>query len=173
MTGVEFTAEARLSSKFRKEMQWMGLIHRVSERVYRGPRPRGFEDIKNLAASGVKTVVNLESGIFSAVLGKLNHEYRWCAEVGIDLIEYRLSPILPPSRFDLHVIRQIISQSTDRGSVYVHCKDGVDRTGLVIADWLIRKHLWDYAAAVRDMYARGFHRWRYWWWELLFRGYYK
>lgn len=48
--------------------------------------------------------------------------------------------------------------------VFVHCRWGVDRTGMAVAAYRILTEAWDYDKAVDEMLAHGFHKFPYGFW---------
>lgn len=128
--------------------------------VLRGPQPESFDDMLYLACRDVTRIINLKSDFWEE--DEIQAERGWAVQCGIEYITLPMSPITPPRRGQIQAAVDAIFNP--RGSTYVHCKDGVDRTGCV---------LWAYDAWIRGMcldeaeelmMRRGFHKWRYWFW---------
>jgi protein tyrosine/serine phosphatase len=134
------------------------MIIKVSNNLLRGPRPTSF---KELQALGIKNVINLESGFY-----ELTHNDRYEKEDGHDygITEHDIpcSDITPPSNYQVQQVLAIIEASP--GLVYMHCREGVDRTGFMTAAYRIQHDGWTYKDSVREMFLMGFHKWPYIWW---------
>jgi protein tyrosine/serine phosphatase len=104
--------------------QFPGLrnLFRVSDGLYRGAQPSKAEGYASLAAMGVKTVVNLRGG---------HDEQELCRRHGLD---YVYIPMKAWSFDEEDVIRflQVVSR-TENQPVFVHCRRGADRAGMIVA----------------------------------------
>jgi hypothetical protein len=150
------------------------MITQVDETVFRGPRPRDGRDYAAVSALGVKYVLSLESGIYDALTGTINYEAELALGMSMTPLRLHLSPLLFPRVEALRAaIRAIDLAKWNRASIYVHCKDGVDRTGLVCASYRVLRQRWSEDAAIEEMYKLGYHRLRYRWWLPQFRKFLK
>lgn len=118
---------------------------RVSPVIYRGAQPlqEGYETLKSM---GIKTVINLR-----------NHsEKKEVEAAGMRSIEVPLSVLRD---VDIKVIDKIIDMMTDPANqpVYVHCRQGQDRTGIVIAAYRMKVEGWSLKEAGAEMQAFGFN----------------
>lgn len=119
-------------------------LHRVSDTLYRGARPKrdGYAELKAL---GVRTVVNLEKyhndADESAAAGLANERIKtdtWAVS-------------------DEHVVRFLkIVGDPARTPVFVHCQHGSDRTGTMCAMYRIFIDGWPKDAALDEMKKGGF-----------------
>ena len=101
-------------------------LHRVGERFYRGaqPRPGG---LRRLVELGVNTVINLRGrGRETAA------EEAEARALGLRYHSVELPRWGRPTDAQVRRVLEIIDDPGS-GSVFVHCKDGVDRTGTVLA----------------------------------------
>ncbi len=124
-------------------------FHKVSDKVYRGGRAEegGIEYLKD---SGFKTIINLENvdEFVDAEAGELKG-------TGIKQLkfpmEYRVEP-------DEAAINEILSVLQDPANfpIYLHCKHGKDRTGLVMALYRVEVQGWTPKRAYQEMYDLGF-----------------
>jgi hypothetical protein len=137
----------------------------IKSDLFRGARPVDIRDLRNLEALGVRTIISLEEGLFSA--------FRWAREpaiwraMGYTWYQVKLSAIVPPTRGQLDAIRALIhvSQAHYRplpedqptAGVFVHCYSGVDRTGMVIADWRVTEQEHDPKQAWAECIRMGMH----------------
>lgn len=136
-------------------------ITKVVDQVYRGPSPETEDDYKALLKLGVKYLLDLQTGAQWFGDGSPLEE-AWNADWhGIRCYAHPLSGITPPTKIQLEDACKFIRHYQP---VYVHCKQGVDRTGMVIAWFRMDNHDWTKLQAVNEMIAMGFHWFRYFWW---------
>jgi protein tyrosine/serine phosphatase len=113
-------------------------LHRVSDTVYRSAQPdrKGF---KNLAAIGIKTVINLR--LLHGDSAKIQ---------GTSLKEIRVKMTWLPEMGELIQVLRILANG--RGGPYlVHCQNGADRTGITIALYRMVVQGWNCEDAIREM----------------------
>ncbi len=134
------------SIQWAEPLQAVGLpnLHKVSPGLYRGaqPTPAGFMELKNL---GVRTVINLrEPAADRAGLQGTG-------------LAYECIPMTPFNPKDGDVVRflQVVAQA-DGASVFVHCKRGADRTGLMCAIYRMAVQGWSKEQALAEMTQGGF-----------------
>lgn len=116
---------------------------KVSTNLYRGgqPEPKGYEA---LAALGIRTVVNLRSA----------HEDVLPAGAGLRDISIPMKAETPHLD-DVRTFLRIVSTPTNL-PVFVHCRRGSDRTGLMVASYRIVVEGWDKAKAIEEMKHGGY-----------------
>ena len=124
----------------------------VSPRLYRGGAPTP-DHLALLRALGVTRIVDLRrEGI-----GARRFERSVARRLGMELVEYPFYGVFgaDPSFLD-GVLRELAID--DGGAVYVHCNDGRDRTGLVVALHRVTAQGWSAEEAwEREVLAYG-HR---------------
>jgi hypothetical protein len=133
----------------------------VGHGVYRGARPTGMMELKNV---GVKTILSLQTGWFEWFHHRLYEEDKLAREAGIDLIHFPLPDLRAPNVQEIKTCLAIIRNACNNGRVYVHCLHGVDRTGFVCAAWGIVEQGESFACALKEWDRFGFHRRFYFWW---------
>lgn len=115
-------------------------VGKVAPGVYRGAQP-GPEGYKMLKSMGIKTVINLR------ITGseKLDVE-----ELGMRSIEMPLGVL---SDIKPDIVNKIIEIMKDPANqpVFVHCRQGQDRTGIVIAAYRMRVDGWSLSEAEAEM----------------------
>jgi tyrosine-protein phosphatase SIW14 len=121
-------------------------VGRVAPGVYRGaqPLPEGY---RTLRAMGIRTVVNLRT----------RHSEKAAVEsAGMRSIEI---PISTTSTIDPKTVKQALSAITDSTNqpVFLHCAQGRDRTGVVVAVYRMEVDGWSNAEAEAEMQTFGFH----------------
>ena len=111
----------------------------VEPGLLRGPRIAGFLNLYHLAkVEGVKTVLNLQIGVREALLGELDNEPSWCREFGVRFLDMDFWGFMPPSTEKLLEAVEYLADPALR-PLYVHCRHGKERTGLVVAAYNVIK----------------------------------
>jgi len=125
-------------------------FHRVSEALYRGAQPTG-EGMKQLDAMGIRTVVNLRK-----------HHSNDEILRGLDMA----CEAIPASARQMTVEEVVaflrIATDRSRAPVFVHCRHGADRTGVMCAAYRIAVQGWTKAEALHEMVEGGFGHHRIW-----------
>jgi protein tyrosine/serine phosphatase len=129
--------------------------------LYRGGHPDGA-GLDYLKRIGVKRVVNLEVGDFiEAFPWDISGEVDGAKARGLTEYRYPMSAFEPAlsSRFDreMNAIVALLKTATPQNPVYVHCKHGQDRTGLVIGLERVLDEGWAPQRAFDEMVRIGFH----------------
>lgn len=132
----------------------------VTPGIYRGPQPQTDVDFETLKNLGVNNLLDLETGAPLLSDGSPLEESLLVRSEGMTSYAHPLGEILPPTQSELALALKFIMSE---GVVYVHCKAGVDRTGMVIAYFRMHQQSWSKTDAVAEMKRMGMHPW-YWWW---------
>ena len=101
-------------------------FEQVSERLFRGAQPRAG-GVQQLATLGINTVINLRG-----VSNSTRAEEVEARKFGLNYFNLPLPNWGRPADGQMRRILEIIA-APESGKVFVHCKDGVDRTGTVVA----------------------------------------
>lgn len=129
-------------------------LYRVSDRLLRGAQPdeHGFDLLRRL---GVRTVINVRPG---------REEGELCLRNGLRYVEI---PMRAWSFDERDVVRFLeIASSADHAPVFVHCRRGADRTGMLVAVYRVVIEGWTKEAALEEMtrgpygYNRMWHKLR-------------
>jgi protein tyrosine phosphatase (PTP) superfamily phosphohydrolase (DUF442 family) len=104
---------------------------KVSDGVFRGQRPSTELDFDLLQSLGIKVIINVED-YFSTTKRLVQEEVRLARERGIQVIHQPLSPVFLNRKDDIRRILTVMAES-ERRPVYLHCKFGRERTGLLVA----------------------------------------
>ena len=126
-------------------------LYRVDDNVYRGLQPTR-QDIAGLASSGIRTVLDLR--------GALDHkgwEQQAVEAAGMRYIRVGMSGFFAPSNRQIDKILAVLQDPT-LGPIFVHCRRGADRSGLVIACYRISHDNWTNAQAMVEARQQGFSR---------------
>jgi protein tyrosine phosphatase (PTP) superfamily phosphohydrolase (DUF442 family) len=128
---------------------------RVSERLSRGAQPREG-GLRRLAELGFDTVINLRGAS-----ARTRSEEAEAAALGLRYFNTPLPAWGRPEDDRVRRVLEIIS-APESGRVFVHCKDGVDRTGTVVALYRVTAEGWTAEAATEEAKARGMRRTQIW-----------
>lgn len=130
------------------------LIH-VNDQLMRGaqPRPGGIQRLSEL---GVKTIINLRG-----TDSRTRSDEAEAKSLGLTYINVPLPVWGRPENEKVQRVLEIIS-APDTGRVFVHCKDGVDRTGMIVALYRITKEGWEPNKATAEATRAGMRRYQYW-----------
>jgi len=116
---------------------------RVNDNYYRGSQPAG-RDYADLAAIGVKTLVNLTSD-------DADPEERAMAErAGMHYFQIPMTTHEPPTQEQLAQFLRIVDDPANQ-PVYVHCVGGRHRTGVMTAAYRMTEEGWTADRAFKEM----------------------
>lgn len=135
------------------------LIFRVDERIFRGP-DLGLESF--YANRRFKTVINLQTGWFEALLSTEDEELLECYIENINYYDFCLNQFFPPKNRQVAVALSILKR--EPAPIYIHCRHGHERTGFVIAAYRMQVCGWTFADAYKEWKDMGCHwLWRLFW----------
>lgn len=117
--------------------------HRVDGMLYRCGQPDDA-GMRELAAHGVRTIVNLRAW---------HSDRDEVAGSGLTLVEV---PLGAGSLTYPELVTALRALLAAEKPVVVHCWQGADRTGAVVAAWRVAVHGWTPAAALDEMVGGGF-----------------
>jgi protein tyrosine/serine phosphatase len=130
-------------------------FQQVSERLYRGAQPRAG-GLRRLRELGIDTIVNLRQ------TGDLTRaEEAEARELGLNYFNIPLPNWGRPQDDRVRRILLIIA-APQNGRVFVHCKDGVDRTGTIVALHRVAHEGWSSHDAVAEAEHLGMRRIQFW-----------
>ena len=130
-------------------------FQQVSERLYRGGQPRAG-GLRRLRELGIDTIVNLR--------GRGNQtkaEEAEARELGFSYFNIPLPNWGRPHDDRVRRILLIIA-APQNGRVFVHCKDGVDRTGTIVALYRVEQEGWSSGEALTEAERMGMRRIQFW-----------
>lgn len=123
----------------------------MDEHFYRGAQPKQ-EDYKDLAALGIKTIIDLQDDPTS-------YEKGAAEAAGMRYVNIPMSSTSPPKE---EQVEQFLKLANDpaTGSFFVHCAGGRHRTGVMGAVYRMSHDGWDFDRAYKEMKAFDFYtRW--------------
>lgn len=127
-------------------------FHQVNNNLYRGAQPKKG-DLQKIANLGIKTVVNLR-GKGEGVL----QEEQEARSRGLLYFNVPFERVGRPHDADIERVLSII-KTPEYQPVFVHCKQGADRTGTVIAVYRIAHDGWTSKEAKAEANRYGMHPW--------------
>ena len=130
-------------------------FQQVSERLFRGGQPRegGINKLREL---GINTVINLRGASDST-----RAEEAEVRASGLNYFNIALPNWARPQDSRVARILEVID-APESGRVFVHCKDGVDRTGLIVALYRMTHDGWTSAQALAEAERHGMRRTQFW-----------
>ena len=129
-----------------KPVTGIGNFALVEDGLYRGAQPT-FEGIQELKAKKVRTVIDLRDDRNPA-------ERKWVEDAGMAYVNIETNA----SRIEPAKIATFLKDvDAAQRPIFVHCFHGRDRTGLEIAVYRIVVQDWPREAALKELYAHGYH----------------
>lgn len=127
----------------------------VSERLYRGAQPSdgGLSRLRDL---GINTVINLRGA--SARTRAQEAEAR---ALGLNYYNVALPNWGRPQDARVRRILEIIA-APENGRVFIHCRTGVDRTGMIVAIYRMTHDGWSANDALAEADRNGMRRTQFW-----------
>ena len=120
----------------------------MDQRFYRGARPKS-EDLKNLAALGIKTVIDLTDN--SSEYEKPAVEAAGMRYVNIPIVDKAY-----PSAEQVNAFLKVTNDPAT-GKFFVHCAGGRHRTGIMGAVYRFNHDHWNYDQAYAEMKQYDFY----------------
>ena len=119
-------------------------LGKVSEQLYRGaqPAPEGFAELKKL---GVNVVVNLRDED-----SKIDGERKYVEAQGMKYVCLPWSGFARPNNKQVADFLQLLRDHPDQ-KVFVHCRRGAERTGVMVAAYRMSSEHWTPEQALVEM----------------------
>lgn len=123
-------------------------FHIVNDGLIRGGRPQKG-DLAALKKQGVKTIINIDNADSSA-------ERAEAKKLGLNYIVSPMSAFQTPKDSQ---VNKILAQLQDSAlmPIFLHCKHGQDRTGMIMGLYRYQVDKWSARKAYEEMNAFGFH----------------
>ena len=124
---------------------------KMDDRLYRGAQPKE-EDYKDLAALGIKTVVDLTDSPTS-------YEKRSVESLGMHYVNIPMSDSTYPKQEAIDTFLKLVNDPST-GVMFIHCAGGRHRTGVMGAVYRFNVNHWTYDQAYAEMKDYDFYtRW--------------
>jgi tyrosine-protein phosphatase SIW14 len=114
----------------------------INATYYRGAQPKE-SDYSDLAAMGVKTVVDLQRDYNES-------EQKWAENAGLKFYRIKMSDKDAPTDAQVAEFLKIVNDPANQ-PIFVHCKGGRHRTGLVTAVYRMTHDGWNFDKAFAEM----------------------
>ena len=116
---------------------------RIDTRYYRGSQPKG-RDYNDLAAIGVKTIINLTSDDAQP------NEKALTEQAGMTYVQIPMTMHRAPTQLQLAEFFRVVDDPA-RQPVFVHCVGGKHRTGVMTAAYRMAEDRWTADQAFKEM----------------------
>jgi protein tyrosine/serine phosphatase len=130
-------------------------FQQVSERLYRSGQPRdgGLSRLREL---GINTIINLRgAGV------ETRAEEAEARTLGLNYYNIALPNWGRPQEERVARIMRLIA-APESGRVLVHCKEGVDRTGMIVALYRMTHEGWNSQKALAEAERNGMRKTQFW-----------
>ena len=130
-------------------------FRQVSERLYRGAQPRdgGLSRLRDL---GINTIINLRGSS-----ARTRAQEAEAHAIGLNYFNVALPNWGRPQDARVRRILEIIA-APENGRVFIHCRTGVDRTGMIVALFRMTHDGWSAHDALAEADRSGMRRTQFW-----------
>ena len=137
-------------------------VREVTAGIYRGSQPEELADMVRLSGMGVRTVYSLVTDD-----DDVEREAGFARTLGIRFVSVPMSPLVTPNDDTVDFLLSEIQDPRNQ-PVYLHCRHGKDRTGVIFGLYRVEVQGWTPERAFAEMREIGFSRWlvaleRYFW----------
>jgi protein tyrosine/serine phosphatase len=128
-------------------------FHKVNDRLYRGAQPR-LNGLEILSKLGIKTIINLRDDDERALI-----EEGKARTAGFHYFNVPVAKFGRPDDAEIEKVLAIID-APEKQPVFVHCKYGADRTGVVVGAYRILRDGWTSERAKAEAKRFGMKIWQ-------------
>jgi len=118
-------------------------FEKVSPEIWRGARPSDVA-LEDLATHGVKTIVDLRMDS-----DKCEHEHVYARRLGLNYVHIPMT-FKRPTSTQIVAFLNVVNDKHNQ-PVYVHCRQGADRTGTLIGIYRTLVQGWTFERAYAEM----------------------
>jgi len=130
-------------------------FHRINDSYYRGGQPTDV-GIEQLAKLGIKTIIDLRGNG-----DRSEKEQELATRLGMRYYNIPMSGWSRPSDAQINKFLGLVNDQSN-WPVFVHCRRGAERTGVVSAVYRLTYDSWTADQAYAEMKRYGFRRWHFW-----------
>lgn len=143
--GDSFPEETRFSERI-FGLKGLTNVGRVAPHIYRGAEPllEGYTTLKKM---GIRTVINLRT---------TSSEKQAVEAAGMRSVEVPLSVLNDINPKTVNEVIQIMKDPANQ-PIFLHCRQGQDRTGIIVAAYRMKVDGWSLADAEAEMQSFGFN----------------
>ena len=123
----------------------------IHENLYRGGRPE-MADIDRLVEQNFKLIINFENDP-----NAVEAEKKYAEQKGLRYLSFPMNAWDTPNDQAVNEVIQILIKSKNQ-KVFIHCKHGRDRTGLMSALYRVLVQKWKSQDAYTEMIDLGFRK---------------
>lgn len=124
----------------------------VAPTIYRGATPANEEAIRELSQMGIKSIINLRYSYFS-----VKRERSIAKRYGIKFFHVPLGYFKPSNEKTSQILK--LMTNPENQPVFVHCRYGSDRTGMVIGLYRTIFQDWSFKRTYKEMRTYHFKPW--------------
>jgi protein tyrosine/serine phosphatase len=130
-------------------------FQQVNERLYRSGQPHDGS-LSQLRGLGINTVINMRG-----TSARTRAEEAEARALGLNYYNVALPNWGRPQDTRVARILELIA-APESGRVLIHCKEGVDRTGMIVALYRMTHEGWTSQKALAEAEHNGMHRTQFW-----------
>ncbi len=140
-------AEEARPWQWAQPLQLIGVpnLYQVTPQLYRGAQP-DREGVINLKKLGIRTIINLRENFSDTDLVE---------DLDLDYYHFPMIPEMPDDQVAYQALNIIADAS--KQPVFIHCHQGADRTGALVALYRILQQGWSREDAITEMVEGGYH----------------
>jgi protein tyrosine/serine phosphatase len=121
----------------------------MDERFYRGAQPKTEADYRDLAAMGIKTVIDLRDN-------PKDYEKPMVEALGMRYVNIPMDDKSYPKEEQIEAFLKLANDPAT-GKFFVHCAGGRHRTGVMGAVYRFTKYHWNYDQVYKEMKVYDFY----------------
>ena len=129
-------------------------LHLVNMTIFRGAQPQP-EGLKKLVQMRIRTIINLRGSSDMTY-----NEGKMAEELGLKYFNLPLPALSSPNMEEINKILAVMRNS-ENTPVFVHCKNGDDRTGTIIACYRMAYEGWSDDQAIAEARKVGLSRFQF------------
>ena len=122
----------------------------LDSQLYRGAQPQTYDDFMALKKMGIKTIINMRASADWIVW-----EDQIAEKLGMKFYSFPLTILGPLADDTIDEILDIVFDKS-YGPIFLHCRHGKDRTGMISAIYRVKKQGWSRTRAWQEMIDMGF-----------------
>ena len=145
---LNFTFTASTANA-KSEVEDLPNLFKMNDYVYRGGRPT-LAGMLQLKKMGVTTILNVENDEQAVAIDK-----DLAKQAGLRWVSVPFATFKKPSDASVDYVLKML-QDRSLGPIYLHCKHGRDRTGMLMGLYRVEVDGWDSHVAYKEMKDRGF-----------------